>query len=66
MSTANPSETKCQLVADHEGDHNPIYEVHKCMGNEFCVWCSGTRCEYELVTVKVWIRENSEGIYLDE
>lgn len=58
--TMSIPETKCQLVADYEGDHNPFLEVHKCMGNEICVWCSGPRCDYELVTVEVWVREEKD------
>ena len=54
------AETKCQLAADHEGDHSPIYEVHKCY-YEFtdCPWCieDKDKCKYELVTVQVWVRE---------
>ena len=57
--SASPIETKCQLAQGHEGDHNPIYEVHKCYGFEDCPWCISEedRCEYEQVTVQVWVRE---------
>ena len=58
--TMSIPETRCQLAADHEGDHNPIYEVHKCIGVAQCIWCGGARCEYELVTVQVWVREESK------
>lgn len=57
--TMTVPEVKCQLFRDHEGDHDPIYEVHKCQGSENCLWCvpEDNRCEYELVMVEVWVRE---------
>ena len=59
MSTTNETDNQCVLFNNHEGDHDPIYEVHKCRGED-CLWCpfkEEDRCKYKLVTVQVWVKE---------